>query len=106
LLPGTWTRGAARSLMRMVMSAQAPGSNLFVTDFGACNAYARGLDAAAAVRCPATLVLGAHDQMTLPRAARDVAERLKANVVTVTAGHFPMAEAPDPTLAAMRHALR
>jgi len=102
--PGMWIRGMARALMRQVMNAQT-GGNLFVTDYAACNTYAGGLDAAAQVRCPATLVLGAHDQMTLPRAARDVAQRLKARVVTVNAGHFPMAEAPDPTLAALREAL-
>jgi len=106
--PGTWTRGAARALMRQVLSSSTAAqtdANLFVTDFSACNAYVRGLDAAATVRCPATLVLGAHDQMTLPKGARDVAERLKAHVVTLDAGHFPMAEAPDPTLAALRQAL-
>ena len=106
--PGMWTRGAARALMRQVLTTSKMAktdANLFVTDFSACNAYSRGLEAAAGVRCPATLVLGAHDQMTMPKAAREVAQRLKARVVTVNAGHFPMVEAPDPTLAALRDAL-
>ena len=106
--PGMWVRGMARALMRQVLVASKtawPDGNLFVNDFSACNAYTRGLDAATSVHCPATLVLGAHDQMTLPQAAREVAQRLKARVVTVDAGHFPMAEAPDPTLAALREAL-
>ncbi len=99
--PGVWLRGSARSLMHQVMAAQADPL-LFHTDFSACNAYAAGLEAAARVACPASLVLGAADQMTLPRNAREIARRLNATVHTVPAGHFLMQEAPDPVLQALR----
>lgn len=98
--PGVWLRGAARSLMHQVMAAQGD-AQLFHTDFSACNAYTRGLEAAAAVACPATLVLAAQDQMTLPRHAQAVAAQLKAAVHTVPGGHFLMQEAPDAVLAAL-----
>jgi pimeloyl-ACP methyl ester carboxylesterase len=52
------------------------------------------------------MVLGSQDQMTPPRAARDIAAALKAKVVTVASGHSIAAEAPDPLLAALRDALR
>jgi len=102
--PGMWLRGAGRALMRQVMAAQ-PDPLLFHTDFSACNAYVHGLDAAARVTSPASLVLGVADQMTLPRNARAVATRLKAAVHTVSAGHALMQESPDPVLAALRTAL-
>jgi pimeloyl-ACP methyl ester carboxylesterase len=61
-----------------------------------------GLQAAAQVQCPAGLVLGQYDQMTLPKSAREVTQLLKATVHTVPAGHFVMQESPDPVLAALR----
>lgn len=103
--PGVWLRGAGRTLNRMVLDAQGD-ARLFHTDFSACNDYAQGMHAAARVRCPATLVLGQFDQMTLPRGAQAVAQALKATVHTVPAGHNLMQEAPDLVLAALRSALR
>jgi pimeloyl-ACP methyl ester carboxylesterase len=99
--PGTWLRGAARGLMHQVVRAN-PDPLLFHTDFSACNAYVQGLDAAARVRCPSALLLGALDQMTLPRAAQDVARVLGARVHTVPAGHFLMQEAPDDVCNALK----
>jgi pimeloyl-ACP methyl ester carboxylesterase len=92
-------------LMHQVMRAQNDAL-LFHTDFTACNSYAAGLLAADQVRCPSSLILGQYDQMTLPKSARDVAQRLKAQVHTVQAGHFLMQEAPDAVLNAMRSALK
>jgi pimeloyl-ACP methyl ester carboxylesterase len=43
--------------------------------------------------------------MTPPRAARELAQALKARVVTVNSGHHQLAETPDATLAALREAL-
>jgi pimeloyl-ACP methyl ester carboxylesterase len=105
--PGTWLRGGARSLMHLVQRrALAAGEpRLFHTDFSACNDYGSGLDDAAKVQCPATLVLGRADQMTLPRGAQAVASALRAEVHTLQAGHFPMQEAPDAMLNALRAAL-
>ena len=103
--PGVWLRGAARSLMHQVMAAQGD-TQLFHTDFSACNAYSTGLAAAERVRCPSALVLGQFDQMTLPKAAVEIAQRLKATTHTVPAGHFLMQESPDPVLNALRDLLR
>ena len=102
--PGNWLHGAAMALMRRVQAA-APGLNLFHHDFEACNRYAGGMAAAARVSCPVTLILGQADQMTPPRATRDIAAALKARVVTVPSGHHQLAEAPDATLAELRAAL-
>lgn len=101
--PGVWLRGAARGLMHQVMQAQGD-ARLFHTDFNACNSYQGGLQAAAQVRCPSSLVLAREDQMTLPRAAREVAARLQATVHEVPGGHFLMQESPDAVLAALRQA--
>jgi pimeloyl-ACP methyl ester carboxylesterase len=103
--PGVWLRGAATALMHQVMQAQADPL-LFHTDFQACNSYSQGLAAAEHVRCPASLVLGQYDQMTLPKSAKDIAQRLKATVHTVPAGHFLMQEAPDAVLLALRTSLQ
>ena len=102
--PGVWLRGSARSLMHQVMAAQGD-ARLFHTDFSACNQYLNGLQAASQVRCPSALVLGRLDQMTLPRNAAALAQRLNATVHTVPAGHFLMQESPDPTLHALREFL-
>jgi pimeloyl-ACP methyl ester carboxylesterase len=102
--PGFWLRGAARASMRMVL-AHGGDPMLFHTDFAACNDYTRGLDAARAVRCQSHLILGANDQMALPKGARAVAELLRATVHTVPTGHWVMREDPDGALRALRQAL-
>jgi pimeloyl-ACP methyl ester carboxylesterase len=102
--PGTWLRGGSRALMHQVLAHQGDRL-LFHTDFAACNAYAGGEAAAARIACPATLVLGAADQMTVPKAAREIGAALKARVVTLPGGHQLMGEQPDGLLAAVRTAL-
>jgi pimeloyl-ACP methyl ester carboxylesterase len=102
--PGTWLHGGSMALMQRVQKG-APGINLFHLDFSVCNRYAGGSRAAARVRAPVTLVLGRHDQMTPPRAAREIAAALRAKVVTVSSGHHLMSEAPDAVLNALREAL-
>ncbi len=102
--PGTWLHGANRALMRRVQAGQHE-TNLFHHDFTLCDRYARGLEAAAQVSCPVSLVLGARDQMTSPKQTREIAAALKARVHTVDAGHSLMSEAPDAALAALRNAL-
>ncbi len=99
--PGVWLRGASRALMRQVLAAQG-NPHLFHNDFSACNQYGAGMAAAERVVCPAALVLGQFDQMTQPKGAVAVAQRLKAQVHTVPAGHFLMQESPDPVLNALR----
>ncbi|OYV01207.1 MAG: alpha/beta hydrolase [Burkholderiales bacterium PBB5] len=106
--PGMWLHGSNRALMRRVLAGangQAAAVNLFHHDFSVCDRYDHGLQAAAQVRCPATLILGQQDQMTSPRATRDLVATLKAQVSLVDAGHSLLAEAPDAVLAALRTAL-
>jgi pimeloyl-ACP methyl ester carboxylesterase len=102
--PGAWLHGADRALMRRVQAGQRD-TNLFHHDFTLCDRYVSGMEAAVNVRCPVDLVLGARDQMTMPKQAREIAQALKARVSTVDAGHALMAEAPDAVLAALRRAL-
>ena len=102
--PGTWLHGADQALMRRVQAGQRD-TNLFHHDFTLCDRYASGMEAAAKVRCPVDLVLGARDQMTMPKQAREIGQALKARVNTVDADHALMAEAPDAVLAALRRAL-
>jgi pimeloyl-ACP methyl ester carboxylesterase len=102
--PGSWLHGGSRALMRKVLAGQTT-TNLFRHDFGVCDRYANGLEAAARVSCPVDLVLGRNDQMTQPRQAAEIAAALRARVSNVNAGHALMAEAPDEVLAALRRAL-
>jgi len=102
--PGSWLRGGSRALMRRVQAAQ-PGLNLFRHDFGVCDAYTGGAEAAARVRCPVGIVVGQRDQMTSPKQAATIAQALNATVHRVDAGHALMSEAPDAVLAALRRIL-
>ncbi|MBX3600696.1 MAG: alpha/beta hydrolase [Rubrivivax sp.] len=103
--PGNWLHGGALALARRVQDAAPAGSNVFLHDFQVCNAYRGGLEAAARVTCPVTMVLGRQDQMTPPRATREITAALKARVVMVGSGHHLMGEAPDEVLNAVRGAL-
>lgn len=102
--PGSWLRGANRALMRRMQSQHAD-LNLFEHDFRICDVYANGLEAAAAVQAPTTLVLGTADQMTPPKAAADIAAALRAHVVALRGGHSLMQECPDAVQEALRAAL-
>ncbi len=102
--PGSWLHGGALALMRRVQRS-SDNANLFLHDFEVCNGYAGGLEAAAKVSCPATMILGRNDQMTPPRAAKEIAAALEACTVLVNSGHHQLAETPDATLAALREAL-
>ncbi len=102
--PGSSLHGGNRALMRRVQ-AGCPETNLFVVDFQVCDSYRGGLEAAARVRCPVTLVLGEHDQMTRPSGAVELASALKARTVRLAAGHSLMTEAPEALLGALKQAL-
>jgi len=102
--PGAWLHGGGMALMQRVQT-RAPQTNLFELDFQVCNRYANGLQAAAQVRCPVTMVLGRNDQMTTPRNAKTLADALRAQILTVPAGHHLMGEAPEAVLNALRAAL-
>lgn len=99
--PGMWNIGGSRALL----DTSRPDS--LGIDMAACNAYASSLDAAAAVSCPVTYILGAMDKMTPPKRAADlIAATAGATVVTLPGvGHMMMSEAPDATRRAMVDAL-
>ena len=106
--PGMWLHGSNRALMRRVLAgpnAEGCAINLFHHDFSVCDRYANALAAAAQVRCPVTMVLGAQDQMTPPRSTREIAAALKASIVTLNSGHSLPAEDPEGLLAALAQAL-
>lgn len=102
--PGSWLRGGSMALMRRLQARQT-AVNLFENDFQVCDRYAGGEAAAARVACPVHFVLGALDQMTLPRHNAVLGGLLKPAIHTVPAGHALMAEAPDAVLAALRKAV-
>ena len=96
--PGVWMTGSALHLMQRC----APG--VLHTDLVACHGYDAGLTAAAAVRCPALVIVGDRDQMAPARNARSLVQTLPdARVLTLAGcGHSLMAEAPDAVLDALR----
>lgn len=100
-VPGMWLLGSAIRLMERT----APG--VLHADLVACNAWNGGLEAAAAVRCPSLVVIGARDIMAPPRAAKGLVEALAGvRVVTLPdTGHAMMAEQPDAVLDALRRFL-
>jgi pimeloyl-ACP methyl ester carboxylesterase len=97
-VPGMWLLGAARRLAER----QQPG--VLYNDLAACNAYTHGLDAAAALACPALIVSGSRDMMTHPKAAARLAAAIRdvRSVSLNGAGHDLMAEQPDAVLDALR----
>ena len=99
--PGFYVQGGARRLMQHV--ARNNPAKVFFTDFSACNAYANGEAAAAALQCPALLLLGRKDMMTPPKATAALRSALpQARVVQVEgSGHALMAEQPDQVLEAL-----
>jgi len=91
---------------RRLMQRAKPG--VLGVDLGACNAYARGAEAASSVTCPTLFVLGAADRMTPAKAGRALASRIKDSEVIVLPGigHMVMTEAPDATIDALAGQLR
>jgi pimeloyl-ACP methyl ester carboxylesterase len=97
-VPGMWMLGASRRLMER----QPPG--VLYNDLAACNAYAHGMEAAAALGCPALIISGSRDMMTHPKAAARLAAGMRdAHSVRLDgAGHALMAEQPDAVLDVLR----
>ena len=97
-MPGIWmTGGGLRTLERAA-------SGVLHTDLVATNDYEGGEAAAAAVACPALVVIGARDLMTPAKHGHALA-RMLANSTTVVipgAGHIMLDEEPDRTLDALR----
>jgi pimeloyl-ACP methyl ester carboxylesterase len=99
-VPGLWMLGANQRLM------ERQQRGVIANDLTACNGYANGAAAAAAVaanRCPTLIVAGTRDLMTPARNTRQLAEMLPhAKLATLPgAGHAMMAEQPDALLDAL-----
>lgn len=108
--PGTWVFGASMALGKRVLNSNSK-VNVFHRGFVACDTYANGEQAMAAVTCPVLFLLGTQDQMTHPKAAQSLMQAAKSagkmvQVARVPVGHHQMTEAPDETLAALRSFLK
>jgi pimeloyl-ACP methyl ester carboxylesterase len=101
--PGPGFNIVWQNLRLMERIARVNGPEVLPTDFAACNAYAGGLEAAQALRCPALFICGAADQMTPPRTAKALIDACAdKEVVTLPAtGHALMAENPEGVRAAL-----
>jgi pimeloyl-ACP methyl ester carboxylesterase len=88
--PGLWMLGGARALVEN----SRPG--VLATDFRACVDYTGAEAAAAATRCPATVVIGLGDKMTPPKGGRALAARLHDPTIVELpdTGHQMMTENP------------
>ena len=97
-LPGVWLTGNGMRLMERTR----PG--VLYADLMACHNYRRGLDAAAAVRCPALVIAGTRDLMVPARDAQALIATLPAAraVMLQDCGHSMMAEQPDAVLDALK----
>jgi pimeloyl-ACP methyl ester carboxylesterase len=95
--PGPGFNIVWQNLRLMERIARVNGAAVLPADFAACNAYAGGLEAARALRCPAVFVCGAADQMTPPKAAAALIDACaEREVLTLPAtGHALMGENPD-----------
>ena len=107
---GFWVFGAGMALGRKVLRGNRQ-VNVFHRGFVACDSYAGGVAAIAAVQCPVLFILGKLDQMTPPKAAQSLIDAARdagkaVAVHTLEVGHHQMQEAPDATLMALRGFLR
>ncbi len=100
-VPGQWITGGGMRLL------EGGGDGVLYNDMKACNDYTSGLEAAARVSCPTTLILGDKDMMTPPRNARALVDALPQSrmIVLDGCGHMMMAEQPNRTLDALIDAL-
>ncbi|MEI6803903.1 MAG: alpha/beta hydrolase [Burkholderiales bacterium] len=108
--PGTWVFGAGMALGRRVLASN-PEVNVFYRGFNACNQYANGEAAMAAITCPVLFVLGAQDQMTPEKAAQGLINTARAHgklvhVASLPVGHHQMTETPEETLFTIRDFLK
>ena len=103
---GFWVYNAGMALGRKVLRSNS-AVNVFHRGFVACDSYANGEQAIAAVQCPVLFALGAQDQMTAPMAAQGLVAAARAagkavHTTSLPVGHNQMSEAPDGTLMAIR----
>jgi pimeloyl-ACP methyl ester carboxylesterase len=100
-VPGMWMMGSS---LRLVERTR-PG--VLHVDLLACRAYVNGLADAAAVTCPALVIMGGRDIMTPARNAHALLAALsdRRTVLLPDTGHSMMAEQPDAVLDALREFL-
>ena len=108
--PGTWVYGTFVALNRRVLASNSR-VNVFYRGFKACDSYANGEQAIAAITCPVLFLLGAQDQMTQAKAAQPLVVKAQdagksVKVMSLAVGHHQMTELPDATLFAIRDFLK
>lgn len=96
-MPGMWMSGG----VRRIFGTNAP--SVLATDLAACAAWTSGPTAAAEIKCPTQVILGALDVMTPPKKGEDLAKLISGVCVTRLAGigHMIPQEAPDACLDAL-----
>jgi len=99
--PGMWLIGGSRALL----DVSRPQS--LAVDMQACNQYQGAVQAADAVSCPTTFVLGSLDKMTPNKKAADLVAAVSGSRVVKLdgVGHMMPIEAPDQTRDAIVEAL-
>lgn len=100
-VPGMWMIGSGIRLM------ERSGPDVLYTDLNSTSDYDQGGEAAAKVRCPTLLLLGANDVMTPVKSASVLAEKIPGarTVVLDYTGHMLMAERPNEVTDALREIL-
>lgn len=100
--PGLWMVGGGRALVER----SKPG--VLASDFRACAAYENAGNAADAVTCKATVLIGSGDKMTPAKAGKKLAERLNdASVVLLeSTGHMMMIESASQVKRSLMTALK
>lgn len=96
-------READQTLMQVEQHqyAAAGHGNLLHHDLSLCNDYAVGLQSAARVACPSTLVVGLEDRMTPLASSAALQTALGAQRIELLTGHNLMAEDPAGVLTAV-----
>ncbi len=99
--PGMWMIGGTLRLFER----SAPG--VLNNDMNACNNYTAGLERAALVTCPTTMILGHEDRLTPVRGTQKLQDAITNVSVRVLsgAGHTMMVEAPNDLLDALHEVL-
>jgi pimeloyl-ACP methyl ester carboxylesterase len=102
--PGPGFSNFWQNLRLMQRIEQRNGRDVLRVDFAACNAYSAGIEAAAALQCPALFILGDADVMTPTRSAQALIAACKDKRVVMLpgAGHSLMSEHPDGVREALR----
>ena len=85
---GSWVFDAGQALGRRVLASNKD-TNLLHTGFSACDNYAGGEAAMAALTCPVLFAIGKEDQMTPAKAAKGLIDAAKAADKRVTVAMLP-----------------